>query len=56
LIDAMEGASIESGGGVVRVRDDHHFDLPMFLAQFNDGELSVRKSLGLIRPPDQRGD
>ncbi len=54
IIDAMENTTLESGGGRAQVRADHHFDLPMFLARFTDGQLLVEKSLGVISPPDQR--
>lgn len=54
IIDAMAKTGFDSGGGRVRARADHHFDLPMFLARFTDGELPVLKSLGVISPSDQR--
>jgi len=54
IINAMENRTIESGASTVKARRDHHFDLPMFLAQFSKGELVIRQSLGNISPPDQR--
>jgi ABC-type branched-subunit amino acid transport system substrate-binding protein len=56
IIDAMEGQTMLAGGGEIRLRSDHHFDLPMFLGEFTDGKLLVRKALGTVKPADQRNN
>ncbi|ELP5727443.1 substrate-binding protein [Vibrio vulnificus] len=54
LLINLPGTTLYSGGDAVRLRDDHHFDLPMFLAQFQGDGLKVIKKLGVIKPEDQR--
>ncbi len=51
---ALQGLKLYSGQETVALREDHHFDLPMFLGQFNQKSLNVIKPLGTIRPSDQR--
>ncbi len=50
----LEDLRLYSGPNQIHLRNDHHFDLPMFLGQFLDGELTVIDKLGTIRPEDQR--
>jgi ABC-type branched-subunit amino acid transport system substrate-binding protein len=54
IIDTMEQKKFETGGGFASVRKDHHFNLPMFLAEFENGTLQVKKDFGIIVPGDQR--
>lgn len=53
VLRAMQGVQLDAGSEI-RMREDHHFDLPMYLARFERGGLQVQKSLGVISPPDQR--
>ncbi len=54
IVSAMETMTLPAGNGQIQMRADHHFDLPMYLARFERGGLWIKKSLGMIRPPDQR--
>ncbi|HDY8071286.1 TPA: ABC transporter substrate-binding protein, partial [Vibrio vulnificus] len=54
LLINLPGLTLYSGEDVVHLRNDHHFDLPMYLAQFQQGELNVIRNLGIIKPEDQR--
>ncbi|NBI52231.1 branched-chain amino acid ABC transporter substrate-binding protein [Photobacterium alginatilyticum] len=54
VIDQMAGLSLYGGEHLVRLRDDHHFDLPMYLARFDNKSLQVVRQLGVIIPEDQR--
>lgn len=54
VIDAMVGLNMYEGKEKVFVRPDHHFDLPMYLAEFRKGQIKVIKEFGIIRPADQR--
>lgn len=54
VTSALEELSLYSGESEVTLRTDHHFDLPMYLAQFTQGQLVVIKNLGHISPADQR--
>ncbi|KGY10296.1 branched-chain amino acid ABC transporter substrate-binding protein [Vibrio sinaloensis] len=56
LIDALPNTTLYLGDSELRVREDHHVDLPMYLAQFREGSLSVIKNFGTIRPGDQRSN
>ena len=53
-IDALPGLELYKGDMEIRVREDHHLDLPMYLAQFQSGDLNVIQNLGNISPADQR--
>lgn len=53
-IDALSGLTRYEGKEQIKLRDDHHFELPMYLAQFQQGRLDVIKDLGKISPADQR--
>ena len=55
IIDHLAHQRFLAVGGEVRMRIDHHADLPMFLARYLGGRLVVEKSYGIIRPRDQRG-
>lgn|GEM_PF-286896 len=54
IVKAMENIRLDNEGTAIQMRADHHFNLPMYLAQFERGGLWVKRSLGLIEPPDQR--
>ena len=54
IIASMENQQFQTPSGMVHSRQDHHFDLPMYLAEFSQGQLLVREDLGVITPPDQR--
>lgn len=54
VIDQLSGLSLYTGKEKVRLREDHHFDLPMYLAEFENNSLSVIQPLGAIYPADQR--
>ncbi|HFQ4947509.1 substrate-binding protein [Vibrio vulnificus] len=54
LLINLPGLTLYSGEDAVHLRNDHHFDLPMYLAQFQQGELNVIRNLGIIKPEDQR--
>lgn len=54
VIDAMVGLQLYAGEEQVTVRNDHHFDLPMYLAEFSQGQLNVIREFGIISPSDQR--
>lgn len=54
VMDNLHGLSMYSGEERIYLREDHHFDLPMYLGQFRQGELSVAKEFGVISPHDQR--
>lgn len=53
-LDAFPGLELYKGDMTIRLREDHHFDLPMYLAQFSGNELKVIQNLGSISPEDQR--
>lgn len=54
LMAHLPNTTLYSGNDAVHLRDDHHFDLPMYLAQFQGDSLNVIKQLGIIAPEDQR--
>jgi len=54
IIDQMEGLTLAAGNDQIRLREDHHFDLPMYLARYERGGLWVKKAFGVISPNDQR--
>lgn len=54
VMNNLHGLSMYSGQERIYLREDHHFDLPMYLGQFQQGELSVVKEFGVISPNDQR--
>ena len=54
VIDAFEDLTLYANEAEVRLRPDHHFDLPMFLAKFSVGELNVIETLNTVSPKDQR--
>lgn len=54
VIDALPGLELYKGKTKIRLREDHHFDLPMYLAQYSGQELKVIQSFGSISPDDQR--
>jgi len=54
MILGMENQQLVTASGMAQSRADHHFSLPMFIAEFTDGQLLVRKNLGIVNPPDQR--
>ena len=46
LVKAMEGLELDSPTGPIRVREDHHVNLPMHLMQVQNGEFVVIESFG----------
>ena len=46
LVKAMEGLELDSPTGMIRVREDHHVDMPMHLMQVQDGTFRVIKFFG----------
>lgn len=54
VTDALQDLSLYQGESEVHLRADHHFDLPMYLARFQNGGVEVVKDLGRIAPHDQR--
>lgn len=56
IVRAMESITLNDGSTPIQMRADHHFDLPMYLAKFERGGLWIKKSFGVIRPPDQRNE
>ena len=54
VIDGMVGQALYLDEERVYLREDHHFDLPMYIAEFSRGNLSVIKDFGVISPADQR--
>lgn len=54
MLDALEGLTLYSGESKVTLRGDNHFNLPMFLAEYQSNKLNVTKALGTIYPDDQR--
>lgn len=56
IVRAMGNITLGSGTSAIQMRADHHFDLPMYIAKFERGGLWIKKSLGVIRPPDQRSE
>lgn len=54
VITAMEDQQLTVGNGAVKMRPDHHMNLNMAIARFNEGKLIVRQNLGTIAPRDQR--
>ncbi|WP_207802576.1 substrate-binding protein [Motiliproteus coralliicola] len=54
MLDALPGLQLYQGEEGIRLRADHHFDLPMYLGRFDQGQLRVIEELGTISPADQR--
>ncbi|MCP4749731.1 MAG: ABC transporter substrate-binding protein [Proteobacteria bacterium] len=54
IIDAMEGLEITVGNGKVAMREDHHMNLNMIIAEFTGGRLVMKKDIGLVVPGDQK--
>lgn len=54
MLNALPGLELYQGEESVRLRADHHFDLPMYLGRFEQGRLRAIEELGIIRPSDQR--
>ena len=54
LIDAISGQTLYSGADQITLRSDHHVDLPMYLAEYQQGQLNIIEKLGVISPQDQR--
>jgi len=54
IMNNLHGLSMYSGDERIYLREDHHFDLPMYLGQFTQGTLAVIKEFGVISPHDQR--
>ena len=54
VIDLLPGISRYEGEEQVTIRDDHHLNLPMYLGEFQSGELNVIHRFGVIEPQDQR--
>ncbi|WP_245688418.1 substrate-binding protein [Vibrio sonorensis] len=54
MLNAMKNLSLYDGESEVTLREDHHFNLPMYLAKFENGELNVIEKFGIIKPRDQR--
>jgi branched-chain amino acid transport system substrate-binding protein/urea transport system substrate-binding protein len=54
-VDNLGDLSLYRGSEKITLREDHHFDLPMYLAEFGDESLTVIKRLGTISPIDQKG-
>lgn len=54
IMNNLHGLSMYSGDERIYLREDHHFDLPMYLGQFTQGTLTVVKEFGVISPHDQR--
>lgn len=54
VLDALQHSSLYQGNSKVYLREDHHFNLPMYLARFQNGGLEVIHDLGRISPHDQR--
>lgn len=54
VMNAFQNLTLYANEAEVRLRPDHHFDLPMFLAKFSDGELNVIEALDIVSPQDQR--
>ncbi|MGD8110543.1 substrate-binding protein [Vibrio sp. TRT 17S01] len=53
-VNQLQNITLYDGDAKVSLRVDHHFNLPMYLGQFNNGDLTVIKNLGIITPQDQR--
>ena len=54
IVAAMEGIELTVGNGKVAMRQDHHMNLNMVIAQFHNGQLEMIKDIGTIVPADQR--
>ncbi|MCP4756415.1 MAG: ABC transporter substrate-binding protein, partial [Proteobacteria bacterium] len=54
IVDAMEGLEITVGNGKVTMREDHHMNLNMIIAEFAGGRLAMRQNIGLVIPEDQK--
>lgn len=54
VVDELGALSLYSGKEKISSRKDHHFDLPMYLAEFKKNALTVVQPLGIISPADQR--
>ena len=54
IITAMEGIELTVGNGKVAMRQDHHMNLNMVIAQFHNGQLEMISDIGTIVPDDQR--
>lgn len=48
LKTAMVGVELDSPTGPIRIREDHHTDMPLHLMQVQNGEFVVVDSFGLI--------
>lgn len=54
VINQLPGLTLYERELAIKLRDDHHFELPMYLGQFTRGKLNVIEQLGTIKPEDQR--
>lgn len=54
VMNNLHGLTRYSGAEKIHLREDNHFDLPMYLGQYQQGTLKVVKQFGVISPPDQR--
>ncbi|NRB67149.1 MAG: substrate-binding protein [Vibrio sp.] len=54
VINQLPGLTLYERELAIKLRHDHHFELPMYLGQFSQGQLKVVKRLGIIKPEDQR--
>ncbi|USD34421.1 MULTISPECIES: substrate-binding protein [Vibrio] len=54
VINQLPGLTLYEKDLAIKLRDDHHFELPMYLGQFAAGQLNVIERLGIIKPEDQR--
>ncbi|NOI79667.1 ABC transporter substrate-binding protein [Vibrio tubiashii] len=54
VMNNLHGLTRYSGNEKIHLREDNHFDLPVYLGQYRQGELKVIKNFGVITPPDQR--
>ena len=54
IIDAMENLDITVGNGTVTMREDHHMNLNMVIAEFKNGQLLMKVDIGKIGPKSQK--
>jgi len=54
IVAALECIELTVGNGKVAMRQDHHMNLNMVIAQFYNGQLVMLKDIGTIVPEDQR--
>lgn len=54
VIDRLPGISLYQAEQRITVREDHHLDMPIYLGEFQNGELNTRHHFGVIQPSDQR--